>query len=533
MSRLLLLLCFFLLSRAVAAEPFAIRIKTLQAQMRYDVAEFTVPPGTPVKIILENVDDMPHNLVLFQAGTDVVAAANQQLEKPELALKREWLPDDPRILAHSKMVQPKATGTFTFIAPDQSGTYPYVCTFPGHALTMQGKMHVASPAPGFTTLTYSVYLGDWQKLPDFSALKPHREGEVPDRRVQLDFDDYKNQFGVVFIGTLDVPKLATYTFHLASDDGARLYVDGKEVIENDGIRTAGSIRTGRIKLEPGERKVRLEYFQAAGEADLFLAWEGPGLSATPLSRWVPGKFKNKDKKDGPPPMPITVGNEPVIYRNFISAAGTRGIGVGYPGGFNVAWSAAHMNLALVWRGAFIDAGRHWTSRGGGAQAPLGFDVFRPGSDLAPPLAVLPSPTEPWPPGKPEEQSPGFAWRGYTLDARRFPTFHWEWNGVKVTERYETRGDALAGDGKLVRTLHLSGPIPSNTYFRAATADRVQPADGGYLLKDAPLHLEGRGFENTWTVAVEGAQVAIRHVLVPARERIEVTYGWPGGHTHHH
>ncbi len=133
-----LLLAMLLAARAFAAEPQVINIKTLQAQMRYDVTDFTVAPGAEVRIVFENVDDMPHNLVLFQAGTDVAAVAMKNLEKPEEAMKRDWLPDDPRMLAHSKAVAPKTKDEIDFKAPDKGGSYPYVCTFPGHALSMQG-----------------------------------------------------------------------------------------------------------------------------------------------------------------------------------------------------------------------------------------------------------------------------------------------------------------------------------------------------------------------------------------------------------
>ena len=520
-----------------AAEPQIIRMKTLQAQMRYDITEFTVLPGAEVKIILENVDDMPHNLVFFQAGTDVVAAALKNLEKPEEALKRDWLPEDPRMFAHSKMVQPKATDEFVFKAPEKVGVYPYVCTFPGHALTMQGKMRVAAPAPKMTSLNFAVYLGDWKKLPDFSALKPHRVGEIPDGLVDLNFDDYKNQYGIVFTGQLAAPRDAEYTFMVSSDDGSRILIDGKEVVEQDGIHPAGTIREGKVKLTKGAHEFRLEYFQQASQAQLFAAWEGGGFSATPLSKWMPASFKlgtaaQKKKKEEIPSIPITVGKEPVIYRNFIAGAGTRGFGVGYPGGFNIAWSAAHMNLALVWRGAFMDAGRHWTGRGGGAQAPLGFDVFRPAPELAAPLAVLASTSEAWPKLGDKERVEGFAWKGYTLDAQRFPTFLYEWNGVRVSDRIDVQGDALKGDGQLVRTLKLTGTIPPNTFLRAASGASIQPADGGFLVNDGPLNLEGRGFENTFRIVADGAQLAGKNLLIPARAEIKITYSWPTNHAHH-
>jgi plastocyanin len=107
-----------------------------------------VQPGQPVKILFENGDDLPHNLVFCQPGTDTAAMAMKQMEKPDEALKRNWLPDDPRIWLHSKMLNPHEKEELTFTAPEKPGTYPYVCTFPGHALTMRGEMKVAPMGEG-------------------------------------------------------------------------------------------------------------------------------------------------------------------------------------------------------------------------------------------------------------------------------------------------------------------------------------------------------------------------------------------------
>ncbi|MEQ1852603.1 MAG: plastocyanin/azurin family copper-binding protein, partial [Chthoniobacteraceae bacterium] len=225
-------------SAAFAADDVTITIKTLPAQMRYDLTEFDVKPGQKVKLVFENHDQMPHNLCFFAPGTDVVSAANKQMEKPEEALKRNWLPDDPRMWAHTKPVQPEETDTILFTAPAKTGVYPYVCTFPGHAAIMQGKMTVAEPpkpGPTLMDLKFQLFLGNWKMLPDFSKLKAHREGDVKDNLVQIKVDDYKNEFGLVFTGKLDAPKDGQYFFQLASDDGGRISIDGKPVVENDGI----------------------------------------------------------------------------------------------------------------------------------------------------------------------------------------------------------------------------------------------------------------------------------------------------------
>lgn len=504
-----------------------IKIKTLAAQMKYDLADFTVRPGQKLKIVFENGDDLPHNLVFCNPGTDTAAMAFKQMEKPEEALKRNWLPDDKRIWLHSKLLNPHEKEELAITAPAKAGDYPYVCTFPGHALTMRGIMKVLPKGEGLKDLKFALYLGKWKELPDFSKLTPHREGPVPGNLIQVKLDDYKNEFGVVFTGKLQAPKSGNYRFFITGDDGVRLLVDGKMVAEYDGIHPAGNIKEGAIKLEAGPHELRYEYFQAAGQIELFAAWKGQDFDVTPLSSWVPadfgkgGKAKKKQEFD---PIPLAVKDEAVLYRNFIAGAGNRAIAVGYPGGLNIAWSAEQMNLALAWRGAFMDASKHWNSRGGGYQPPLGYDVVRPSEGE--PLAILSSPEAAWPPK--QERASGYAWKGYHLDAKRMPTFFYEWNGVKVQDRCIGAGDGLKADGKIIRTLSFAGKVPEDTYLRLASG-KINAAGEGFIIDGGRLSLEGRNFENRLRIAAPGARIAGENLLLPVPTNsppIVITYSWP-------
>jgi azurin len=484
-----------------ADEPEVFTIKTLQAQMSYDVSELVITPGAQVKIIFENIDDMPHNMVFFQPGTDVVAVSNEQMQRPEEALKRNWLPEDPRMWLHSKMLMPKQTEEIVFKAPEKPGIYPFVCTFPGHAVTMQGRLKIFAPGPQLTSLRYQVYLGDWKKLPDFSTLTPHREGEVPDNLVQLKFDDYKNQYGVVYTGKLHAPKDGEYTFAVAGDDGVRILIDGKKVVEHDGIHPSAEIREGKTRLKAGDHDFRLEYFQAEGEAEVYASWRGAEFAVTPLSKWVHPDWKAGSlakKKDNTTGMPLVVGNEPIVYRNFIDGAGNRGIAVGYPGGFNLAWSAESMNAALLWRGAFMDAARHWIDRGGGHQPPLGYDVIRLSSGKTLPFGTATSAGATWPGLEKGQRADGLPWKGYQLDKQRVPTFHYTWNDLAVSDRFEPEGDALAGTGKLHRKVRIEGNIPEGTLFCVASAGKIKTAGEAFLVEGGRFNLVGREFEsNFW------------------------------------
>ncbi len=525
----LALLSAALPARAEPEERQTIRIKTMTAQMKYDETEFTVRPGVPVEIVFENGDDLPHNLVFCTPGTDVVALSMKQMEKPEEALKRNWLPEDSRILVHSKMLNPREKETFRFTAPSKPGNYPYVCTFPGHAMTMKGEMKVIPTGEGLKDLKFQMYLGDWDKLPDFTRLgTPHREGAIEDNLIQVKLDDYKNQFGVVFTGRIVAPRTGSYRFFLTSDDGARILIDGKKVVEHDGIHPAGNIKSEGVKLEKGEHEFRMEYFQGGGEIKVYAAWKGTDFDITPLSKWQPRNWKEGDSRKKPEykGMPLVVKDEPVLYRNFIAGAGNRGIAVGYPGGINLAWSAESMNLALVWRGAFMDAARHWSSRGGGHQPPLGYDVLQPTGEVTPAFATLDHGRAAWPVWNKEQRYEGYTWKGYTLDAKRFPTFRYAWKGLEVEDTFTVSGDGTMTDAKVTRTIRIKGEIPKDTLFRLATGAKVEPKGDALLVQGNKLTLDGNAFANQFLISSEAATVVDGSVVVAARPEIVVTYTWP-------
>ncbi len=517
------LLCLLLLATPLlSADVASFTIKTMTAQMKYDRALLLVKPGQLVKIHFENGDDLPHNIVFCAPGTDTAAMSLRQMEKPDEALKRNWLPDDKRIWQHSKMLNPHEAQDLRFTAPTKPGSYPYVCTFPGHALTMRGELRVAPMAATLHDLSFSLYLGSWKKLPDFTKLTPHRSGKVADNLIQVKLDDYKNEFGVVYTGRLTTPKKGSYRFYLACDDGARLLIDGKELINHDGIHPASEIKEAAVQLDQGEHEYRLEYFQAAGEVALYAAWKGADTQITPLSKWLHPKWKTgtRAKRDFAP-IPLTVAEEPVIYRNFIQGAGNRGIGVGFPGGINMAWSAESMNLALLWRGAFIDAARHWNARGAGHEKPLGYDVLHPTGQVTPAFFVADKPDAAWPAWDSQNglRHDGFAWKGYTLDSRRSPAFRYTWHGAEMEETYTTAGDGNRPDGSpaLTRTVKISGTLPEHAWFRVAEAGKMEESNGEFACQEG---------STKFRVQVSGAQIAGRNLVLPARTgTLTITYLW--------
>ncbi len=515
-----------------AQEPVEITLKTLTAQMKFELNEIIVSPGAKVKLTFENPDDMPHNIVFCQPGTDVVQLVMKMLEKPEEAMKNNFLPEDPKVWLKSRLLNPHEKQVIEFTAPSKPGNYPYVCSFPGHAATMQGVLRVLGEGPKLQDLKFALYHGDWKNLPDFSTLTPHRTGDVPGNLVQLNFDDYKNQYGLVFTGKLNVPANAEYTFYCASDDGCRITIGDERVLNNDGIHPA-SLKESKKKLKKGEYPVRIEYFQAAGGAELYVGWKSDAFDTTALSSWTPPNWKKgvEQKTNEFVGLPLEPKDGPIIYRNFIAGTGNRGIGVGFPGGLNFAWSAETMNFSMAWKGAFIDAARHWKNRGGGHQPPAGFEVVRP-SDMTPPFAVLDAPETAWPSFVADQPLEGYAWKGYQLDAKGVPTFNYTWKGVEVEDRLESKGDFKSG-GTLIRTLTLKGQIPAKAFLLLSQKSKLTPAGKGFAVQGEKLNLAGTNYPNQLLIQAEGATVAGDALLVPARKQIQITYAWPESHPANH
>lgn len=83
-------------------------------------------------------------------------------------------------------------------------------------------------------------------------------------------------FGYNLEGYIKVPETGVYTFWLEANDGAILYINGKEIIDNDGGHRAQRLDS-KIGLKKGWHPVKVDYFQQGLAKNLILIWEGPGV----------------------------------------------------------------------------------------------------------------------------------------------------------------------------------------------------------------------------------------------------------------
>jgi len=67
--------------------------------------------------------------------------ANLMITDPQ-GLAKHYVPDSKDVLVYTDMTNPKESFTIHFTAPEEKGDYPYLCTFPGHWMVMNGVLRV-------------------------------------------------------------------------------------------------------------------------------------------------------------------------------------------------------------------------------------------------------------------------------------------------------------------------------------------------------------------------------------------------------
>jgi uncharacterized cupredoxin-like copper-binding protein len=459
-------------------------ITTMEAKMMYDKASFSVKPNAKIKLVLKNLDSLPHNLIICtpgkrkggDKGKEVIDAV---LKLGDKGVEQNWEPKGhPRILKSSGMVQPKEATTIFFKAPGKEGNYPYICTFPGHYQLMNGMMKVSKLSdssrklPPIRDLLSYTHLGKFKTLTDLRKTKAVNVEEEKKGLISLQHAALKknsrDNYGIVWEGWIDVPRDGKYTFTYDTDDGGSLAIGGKEIITRNYVGPAGKPSKGSIALKKGRVDIKVEYYELSGEEHVSLSWEGPKMKRQYLSDTKTSGGGNRGGGGNSIPVVAPAG-EAIIYRNFIAGTDPRGIGAGYSEGVNLAFSADSMSLDMIWKGDFIDGGRHWINRGQGFQPPAGDQVITLNRGI--PFAILESQTSKWPNKADGKMEPRF--KGYSLNKQQHPTFKYHFGPVAALDYPAPKDD---GSG-FTRTITINVPSPGSAgeqlYFRVLSGGSVQ------------------------------------------------------------
>ena len=113
---------------------------------------------------------------------------------------------------------------------------------------------------------YATALRDAHDIPIFA----HPETAA---RLEFSIDEAidKENFAAVFEGYVRVLADNVYIFELTSDDGSKLLIDGKLVIDHDGLHSPEA-KNGEAPLAAGLHRIRIEWFNKTGGTALRLRW---------------------------------------------------------------------------------------------------------------------------------------------------------------------------------------------------------------------------------------------------------------------
>ncbi len=129
-------------------------------------------------------------------------------------------------------------------------------------------------------LAYTYFEGKWTMLPEFSELKPLTNGIVEE--IILTVKERTDNYGLVFSGFLQAPETGVYQFILSSDDGSKMVVAGKTLI-NDGLHGMES-KTMDVALSKGLQLLEIQFFQGGGGDGLKVEWKSSDKELTQIDK---------------------------------------------------------------------------------------------------------------------------------------------------------------------------------------------------------------------------------------------------------
>jgi uncharacterized delta-60 repeat protein len=170
-------------------------------------------------------------------------------------------------------------------------------------------------------LSYRYYTGDWNMLPDFSALTPVKTGFTANVDISIRPQGTNDHFAFIWEGYINIQTPGNYTFETVSDDGSKFYFNSfyapsaTALINNDGLHAAQS-ETGSVNIPaPGLYPVAITYFEKDGGEAMQLYWTAPGMAR----QLIPNDVLTPRVSDADIVSPTAPGNLHVVYqgRRFV------------------------------------------------------------------------------------------------------------------------------------------------------------------------------------------------------------------------
>ncbi len=181
----------------------------------------------------------------------------------------ETAPGSYKILFGSSAADIRAEGTFI---------QKKAASWPVHdVLGMVGEetFPAADAVPAGPGLKYTYSEGDLMSVESVAAAPVKTNGISKEFTTAV--KERGDHFGLVFKGLLKIDRTALYRLTLTSDDGSKLWLDGKPLVDLN--RDGGGTGEKWVRLEAGYHRIEVRFFENFAEESLEVGLLGPGISA--------------------------------------------------------------------------------------------------------------------------------------------------------------------------------------------------------------------------------------------------------------
>ncbi|TSA38431.1 MAG: hypothetical protein D4R64_03035 [Porphyromonadaceae bacterium] len=215
---------------------------------------------------------------------EITAIAGIFIDQTEVAIKKNETLSEIRYTLDGTVPTSLSTVYTSPLKVTETITITAACFKDGRAMTGNTSLTVNKVIPvsgrqvpqAKPGLLFNLYRGDWDKVPDYNGLNPNLSGIATDFSLANKASDEK--FSIDYQGFINIPADGIYTLSLNSDDGSKLYIVEKLVIDNDGLHGPAT-KSADLALGKGLHSIRISFFEKSGGNNLELLWKtGNGKS---------------------------------------------------------------------------------------------------------------------------------------------------------------------------------------------------------------------------------------------------------------
>lgn len=237
-------------------------------------------PDTVNSVIVLDIEGDP---AVYDAP-EITVNAGIFIDQTEVAIKKNETLSEIRYTIDGNIPTSTSTVYNNPFKISETTTVIAGCFKDGRAMSGNSSLSVNKvvPIPGRQVpqakqgLLYNLYRGDWDKVPDYNGLTPNLSGIASDFSLANKASDEK--FSIDYQGFINIPADGIYTLSLNSDDGSKLYLGDKLVIDNDGAHGPAT-KNADLALGKGLHSIRISFFEKSGDNILELLWKtGNGKS---------------------------------------------------------------------------------------------------------------------------------------------------------------------------------------------------------------------------------------------------------------